>query len=154
MSDPWPYNGPIARADGIKSFNHYLWPLEEDSFWPSHKPGLRVSSRFHFSVVGLSDGRWSVSGWIYDIEAGRGVFSTRKQALRTAVAKFIRLIRAARTWKNNDGGHHMDHLNDEQAQSLINYAYQALHRPPPTIKPIKKQKKITGLPLLDYGQPA
>jgi hypothetical protein len=129
--DPWPYDGPIRRADGCASFNHYLWPLDEDWYWANRAfDHSRVSSCFNFSVVALNDGRWSTSGMICDIErneeSGRPcVFPTREQAMRHAIARFIRLCRAARKWD----GFNSDRLSHEWSERLIGWALGILDRP-------------------------
>jgi len=105
----------ILRADGVKPFNGYLWPTED--WQPSHDKrfcNLRGVHRFHFSIVALADGRFSIEGMTCCIEqntdnpyppkgeapSGRPVvFESRTAAIRTAAARMIRDILASRFWE-------------------------------------------------------
>lgn len=104
------YDSPIKRADGTVPYNGYLWPTE--SWWPSNDPKLRNKCRgnWHFEVIHLADGRFSIEGTVCQIEAnsttpflrpgdkpGRPVvFADRAAAIRTSAARMIREIRYAR----------------------------------------------------------
>lgn len=150
--DPNPYDGPIERADGVRPFNRYLWPMEGDSWWAYNTFGHRVSGRFHFEVVALADGRWSTEGFVWAIEDGKYygrpcVFATRRQAIRVAAAGFIRLCRNARRWTG------CDRLSDDQAQMLIDWALGIAGRPAVHLRPLPVPAPVeprTGLPLFDY----
>lgn len=156
--DPFPYDGPIARADGVRPFNHYLWPTE--SWWAYDEFGHRgFSGLFHFGIIALNDGRFATNGFIWQIEANnndalgvRGrpvVFETREKAIRIAVARFIRLCRWATSWEGSS-----DRLTPENSRKAINWALGIAKRPardfapivPPAPKPIP-----TGMPLFDHG---
>lgn len=160
--DPFPYEGPIARADGVRPFNHYLWPTED--WWAYDEFGYRgFTGRHHFGIIALADGRWSISGFVREIEAnsdrpfsrqgdGTGrpvVFNTRDEALRVAVARFIRLCRLARGWT---GTH--DHLTEENCGKAVNWALAIAKRPPASLRPIEVAAPKTGLPLFDHGAAA
>lgn len=152
--DPQPYDGPIERADGRRPFNNYLWPMEGDQWWAYDTFGHRgVSGRFHFEVIALADGRWSTYGSVYSIEIGTdcydrpGVFDTREKAIRIAAARFIRLCRWARRWNGPD------HLTNERAEQLINWALEIAKRPPTAaLRPIPAPRRKVGLPLFDHGE--
>jgi hypothetical protein len=138
------YDGPTQRADGRRPYNGYLSPMEGDWYWANRLLDRRISSRFEFSIVALSDGRWSVSGLVSDIETGSRVFPTREAALRSSVATFIRMVRNARRWPG------YDHLSEEAAQRLILWALDIAGEPPAILKPIAVKVQRTGLPLLDF----
>jgi hypothetical protein len=158
--DPAPYDGPIARADGRRPFNMYLYPTEW--WWAYDEFGHRgFSGRFHFGIIALNDGRWATEGSVSQIEAnsdnphgmwkkpGRPVvFDTREKAVRIAAARFLRLCRWARTW---DGP---DHLTEENCRKAVNWALSIAKRPAiefsPIPPPIPPAPKPTGLPILDY----
>lgn len=151
-ADPFPYDGDIARADGVRPFNHYLWPLHGDEWWANRETGLgRVSGRFHFDVIALADGRWSTTGFVAQIERGcdeRGaavVFDSREKAVRSAVARFICLCRWARRWERTP-----DHLTEEMAARLINWALAISGATPMVFHPIARPKTKTGLALFDW----
>lgn len=151
--DPWKYDGPLRRVDGKRAYNHYFWPLQRDWYHTSHweNPLLlqRLSYPNSISVVALADGRWSTEGTTYGIEANQDcygrpcVFPTRSQALRHAVARFIRQCRAARHW---DG---LNRISHEQCQLAINWALAIVARPPIALPSPKPKVQKTGLPLFD-----
>jgi len=64
--DPSPYDGPIERVDGVRPYNRYLWATED--WWANRELDDRFSSRFHFGIIALSDGRFSVEGTVTAIE--------------------------------------------------------------------------------------
>jgi hypothetical protein len=153
--DPRPYDGPIERADGRRSFNMHFWPMAGDSWWAYDEFGHRgFSGRFHFEVIGLADGRWSTYGSVYSIESnedcyGRScVFDTREKAIRIAAARFIRLCRRSRKWD------YPDHLTEENCRRAINWALGIARRPAiefaPIVPPTPKLV-VTGMPLFDHG---
>ncbi|RUV98296.1 hypothetical protein EOA88_00205 [Mesorhizobium sp. M5C.F.Ca.IN.020.14.1.1] len=162
--DPFPYDGPIARADGIRPRNHYLYPTE--SWWAYHEFGYNgFTGRFHFGIVALNDGRWATDGFVWQIEANSDnalgmadrpgkpvVFATREQAIRIAAARFIRLCRWATKWQGTP-----DYLRLENSRKAINWALSIAKRPPIDFAPIlppAPKPVLTGLPLLDFGVPA
>lgn len=151
--DPFPYEGEITRADGVRPFNHYLWPLSGDQWWAYHDTsiGFRATGRFHIEVIALADGRWSSSGSVADIERGsdmRGapvVFDARDKAIRSAVARFIRLCRWARRWERTP-----DYLTEQMASKLINWALSIAGAPPAALRPIARPRVKTGMALFDW----
>lgn len=160
-SDPAPYDGHIARADGRRPFNRYLWPTE--SWWAYDALGyVAVSGRFHFGIIALNDGRWSISGSISEIEANSDnphgmwqrsgkpvVFETRKKAIRISVARFIRLCRWARRWEGT-----RDRLTEENCRKAINWSLEIANRKPIDFRPVPtppQRPALTGLPIFDYG---
>jgi hypothetical protein len=153
--DPNPYDGPILRADGRRSFNRYFWPMAGDSWWAYNEDAFwRVSGRFHFEVIGLADGRWSTYGSVSSIEKNEDpwghpcVYGSREKAIRIAAARFIRMCRRARRWSGSD------HMTEEMAARVINWALAIAKRPPQTLAPLPAPPAAppppTGLPLLDY----
>lgn len=154
--DPFPFDGPITRADGVRPFNGYLWPTE--SWWAYHEFGHNgFSGRFHFGIVALADGRWATAGFVWQIETnsdnphgtmsrpGRPVvFKTRDHALRIAVARFIRLCRWARRWTGTP-----DHLTEANCQRTVNWALAIAKRPGAALMPLPLPRARTGLPLFD-----
>ena len=150
--DPDPYDGLIRRADGVRPYNHYLWPTE--SWWASH----RIHSRWHFGIVALADGRFSTEGCVYSIEKNDDfgkpcVFSTRTKALRTAAARMIRIARHSKNW---DGLSHGG-LKGNMLAEVINWTRNvvALETGKPVPKPVYIQEPLpvyreTGLPLFDF----
>lgn len=148
--DPQPYDGPICRADGRKSFNGYFWPMGGDNFYP-REDGVceRVHSWYHFSIVGLADGRWSVSGFLHQIEAGERVFETREAALRSSIAEFIWKVR--RGCRSTD---RMFQLSADDGRELIAWALSKLDLVATAISipelPAPPRQSI-GLPLFDFG---
>lgn len=119
--DPWPYSGPLRRADGAAPFNHHLWPMG-DAFHPSALEPVRVPGWFYWYVIPLNNGCWLADGYINSKQ-----YPTRTAALRVAAAKVIRRARAARHWRGMDG------LDDEQFRALIGWVYGTLERPAPRI---------------------
>lgn len=155
-ADPFPYDGPIARADGVRPYNHYLWPTE--SWWPNREIGYHIDGRWFFGIVALADGRFSTEGSVFLIErdgsrSGRPcVFITRSTAIRTAAARMIRSARQSRHWEGLSHGGLRGHL----LADLINWALQIVARE--TGKPAPKlivfseaepHRAKTGLPLFD-----
>ena len=102
--DPWPYVGPIARADGEGPYNMFLLPLPGDSWWANYELGTLIDPRWHFDVVALADGRFSTVGQVTAIERGTDshgrqvVFPDRIAAVRAAAARMIRQARDSRDW--------------------------------------------------------
>ena len=107
------YNSEIKRADGDVPYNGYLWPTED--WWPGHSVELRnrVPNQWHFGIIALSNGSFSIDGVVYHIENNyddpqngyynpaqnrKVVFSTRREAIRTAAARLIREIRRSHYW--------------------------------------------------------
>lgn len=159
-NDPWPYDGPIERADGRRPYNRYLWPLGDDDWWAYDTFGHRgVSERFHFCVIALAPTgehgpRWSTSGFVWEIErnavadvdARPVVFDTREKAVRIAAARFIRMCRHARRWNGPN------HLTEERCAQLIGWALEIAGRPGEVaLRPLPPVRKPTGLPLFDVG---
>lgn len=158
--DPWPYDGPIERADGVRPYNHYLWPSE--SWWPCHDEAKfrTVSPRHNFGIVHLKDGRFATEGTVWSIEENKGsddrpcVFKTRVAAIRIAAARAIRLARASRAWPYGQA------LDRQRMADVINW-YRAIvaresgkpePRPvtvpePPEPPPVRLE---AGLPLFDF----
>jgi len=156
-TDPSPYHGPIERVDGTRPYNHYLWPLPDDQWWANGQLGNRIDSRWHFSVVALKDGRYSVEGSVYSIEdndyAGDPVvFPTREKAIRISAARMIRAARWSRNWDWRYGG-----LNGEKLASVVNWAREIVaketgkEKPKPRFfKEQQREPQKTGLPLFDF----
>lgn len=156
--DPHPYDGPIERADGVRPYNHYLWPTE--SWWPEDRDlGHCVHSRWHFGIVALADGRFSVEGSVFSIERntdgfGRPcVFGSRTEAIRTAAARMLRMARRSRKWEAFGTGK----LEGSRLAAVINWARQIVARETgeqdPRLVHVKEPPPIrhkTGLPLFDY----
>lgn len=159
--DPFPYDGPIARVDGARPYNGYLWPTE--SWWAYNEFGHHgFSGRFHFGIIALNDGRYATEGFVWQIEANsddpRGVrdrpgrpvvFDTRDQAIRIAAARFIRLCRRATSWQGSP-----DCLSAVNSRKAINWALGIAKRPASKFLPIAPaapKPARTGLALFDYG---
>jgi hypothetical protein len=121
--DPFPYHGPLRRADGVAPFNHYLWPLEGDWFWASRELDRHYSSLWNFCAVALNDGTWLAHGFVWE-----KAYPTRIAALRASAAAMLRSARNARHWKG------MDAVSNEQFEQLVKWVYEILDRPPPPIK--------------------
>ncbi|PTW37208.1 hypothetical protein [Rhodovulum kholense] len=84
--DPWPYDGPIQRADGARPFNHYLWPTEQ---WvASRETRLNNTFDMRIEITHLADKRFLTCGWVLGIETGTDfygrpcVFDDRTVAIR------------------------------------------------------------------------
>jgi hypothetical protein len=157
--DPWPYDGPIERADGIRPYNHYLWPTE--SWWPNREAKFKtVSPRHNFGIVHLKDGRFSTEGAVYYIEKNRGiydlpcVFETRLAAIRIAAARAIQLARASSKFPYGQA------LIGQQLADVINWYRSVVAsesgkpepRPvkvsePPAPPPVRPED---GLPLFEF----
>ncbi len=149
--DPSPYDGPIERVDGVRPYNRYLWATED--WWANRELDDRFSSRFHFGIIALSDGRFSVEGTVTAIEENSYggelcVFETRTLAIRIAAARLIVLARASRDW---DGG-----LKGLRLAELINWVRSVVAketgtpvRKPVVIKEPPQERPSTGFPLLD-----
>jgi len=121
--DPFPYEGPIAAADGTRPWNHYLWPTE--SWWISHEPEFRgFPGLFHFGYVALMDGRFSTDGEVYSIEQDcncdgqRCLFATRAAAIRASAA---RMIRAMRGMARHESPYMLTSLSREHMQRGVNW---------------------------------
>ncbi len=159
INDPHPYDGPIERADGTRPYNQYLWPTE--SWWANRDMGYRFSSRFHFGIVALADGRFSTSGFVWNIEknecAGRPcVFADRTSAIRSAAAQLIRLARALS--RDKDRGTYQEKLQGSDLARLINWVLDTVTRETGgnrssvvTVKEPPPKKVSTGYPLLDLA---
>lgn len=165
-SDPRPYDGPIERADGVRPYNHYLWPTE---CWAAQDaPQLRlVPYDFRIAIIALADGHFSISGSLCDIEHGRYhtglnefagrccVFDTRTAAIRASAYETITLARrCARDdrWASIRG-RDCRHLMPD----VINWARSTVAletgKPAPLQRAIKLPKaapKPTGLALFDH----
>lgn len=160
-NDPWPYHGPIMRADGVKPYNHHLWPLTGDDWWANRSLGDRFDGRWHFCVYALADGTFATTGFIPNIEdndyAGRPcVFDNRDKAIRIAAARMIRVARASRKWS----GYNTGALKGEKLAMVINWARSvvAAETGKPTPKPVSIKPEIapviikkTGMPLFDHA---
>lgn len=163
------YTGPIRRADGAVPYYWHLWPLPRDEWWASWTLHRSYDSDWHFSVVGLADGRWSVDGNVYNIRdnddqsgwRGPGprrpgrpvVFPTREAAIRVAAA---RMLRAAHSVFRRPGP--VLRLTSDQYTRLVHWTLRivaqetggrpartvAVYVPPPEPVP-------TGLPLFDHA---
>lgn len=146
--DPWPYQGNLRRVDGVAPYNHYLWPLDRDWYWANKTFGHhRCSSRWHFSAVALSDGRWLSDGFVRDDEADMTFFPTRQAALRHSAADMLRTIRHARSWAK---GFSSDHVAPELYVDLVKWTFEMLGLPARslTIKPeLPSKPQWVDLPL-------
>jgi hypothetical protein len=107
--DLYDYASEIRGADGQIPYNGYLWPSEQ--WWPGHseEPSIRVPVQWHFGIIALDNGQFSIDGVvshieknsdnIYEPSQGRKVvFATRRAAIRTAAARLIRKIRKSHYW--------------------------------------------------------
>ena len=97
--DPWPYDGPIERADGRRPFNRYLWPTE---YWSANQTRAcrRLDGDWRIEIIALKGGQWATDGCVWEIERNdkhgwRVLYDTRKACLRTAAARLIRDARTA-----------------------------------------------------------
>ena len=150
QEDPHPYHGPIARIDGKRPYNHFLWPMDADSFWSNRDmDGHHRYRSMWLKVVALNDGRWSTTGFVYSMDEAT-VFATRDAALRSAARTLIIEIRAARKWSG------FDRLSNDDAIALITWvrgvvAKETGKSAPESIAmyypPVPKPK--VGLPLFD-----
>lgn len=165
---PQRYTGPIQRADGTRPFNGYLWPTE--SWWAYHEPGKRWwDSRIRICIVHLWDGRWAVNGFLWAIQTNsrryswtvapgqlprRNCFATRREAVRTAAADLLRMLRSARRWKDHQLGRDPVHWAE-----AVNWALATAHReadraePPLRLhrEPLPPPVRPSGMPLFDHG---
>ena len=154
--EPFPYEGIIARADGVRPFNHHLWHTE--FYCAGHESRTRhIHTRWAFGIIALLDGRFSIEGSVRAIEkndySGRPVvFPTRVEALRTAAARMIRIARRSGSWDYQFGG-----LKGEKLATVINWARNVVAREtdkpepkPVSVKDIPVYRR-TGLPLFDFG---
>lgn len=153
--DPFPYDGPIVRADGTKSFNSYLWPTEW--WWANREIHRNIDSRWNFHIVALLDGRFSIEGCVHFIErneyAGKKiVFATREEAIRISAARMIRVARKSGSWGYQYGG-----LQGEKLAQVVNWAREVARREsgravakPVTFKEPPPPYRPTGLPLFDF----
>lgn len=116
--DPRPYDGPIARIDGTRPFNHYLWPIQGDWF---HVP-RGINSRYSFGVVALADGRWLADGHI-----DGQTYPDRTAAMRAAAARVIRTARNARHWSRPY------QLTAQEALDVMAWVYSVLAQPAPAL---------------------
>ena len=150
--DPFPYDGPLRRVDGVAPYNHYLWPLDRDWYWARKDLDDRISSRWHFSAIALADGRWLSSGHIRD-ESRMQFFETREAALRHSAAEFLRTIRGARHWDRYRFG--SDYVSPELYVRLVAWVTAVLKRKPLrlTVKPAPPKPPVwSDLPLFaEYG---
>lgn len=164
---PVRYTGPIERADGRRPYNGYLWPTE--SWWAYHEAGKRVwDSRIRICIVHLWDGCWAVDGFVWQIQKDsrrftweatpeqlprRNCFATRREAIRTAAADTLRMLRSARRW---DG--HMLSRDPVHWAEAVNWVIATAHREadrsPPTLQlhrdPPPPPVRLTGMPLFDH----
>ena len=152
------YDGPIARADGVRPYNNYLWFTE--SWSALDDLSNRYNSRWIIGIIALIDGRFATQGDVRSIEKNdyggwKVVFATRNQAIRTAAARMIRRARISRGWTGMwDGG-----LQGKKLEAVINWALGVVARetggpaarpilvkevPPPVVK--------SKFPLLDFGR--
>lgn len=124
-NDPSPYHGPIARADGVRPYNHYLWPTE---VWAANRePGLSamIYQIWRIEVIALLDGRWSTIGSVHRIEEDRDYdgnrccFVTREEAIRASAA---RIVRKARLWRGQTDYFGRPLISDPQAFGVIAWA--------------------------------
>ncbi len=154
--DPQPYDGPIARADGLRPFNRYL--LHTEFYCAGHEAIHRhIHTRWFFGIVALLDGRFSIEGSVWAIEkndyCGKPVvFATRAEAIRTGAARMIRRARRSGNWDYQFGG-----LKGKYLAEVINWALAVVARETskPEPKPVQVKEpppeyRKTGLPLLDY----
>lgn len=121
----------ILRADGLKPSKHGYIPHSE--IWFLNRGGdycRRFSGRWHFCYVALSDGRFSVSGMLWDIkndedglDGGRNNFPTRAAAIRAAAARLIRIMRGSRNWFG-----HWDHLIGRDLAIAVNWVLDTVNR--------------------------
>ena len=152
-TDPWPYDGPIERADGRRPFNRYLWPTERWVF--EHETGILSDFMMRIEVVWLADGRFATSGFVHDIEqhidskGQRCVFADRSVAIRASAARMIRLCRAAVRHGFGWTGLH-------RAPEIITWAREVVARETGSETPKaiafqmpKPRPAPTGLPLFD-----
>lgn len=159
--DPWPYDGPISRADGVRPYNHYLWPMPADSWWANRSLDHTLDPRWHFSVVALADGTFSTTGSVCSIEANADgcyrdrpcVFPTRIEAMRASAARMIRIARGSRNWPHPGYGR----LRGNDLARVINWALSVVAeesgRPAPrevNVKTPPPPRRATGLPLFDF----
>lgn len=159
-SDPFPYDGPIERVDGVRPFNRFLWPTEQWSFYDEH-PERYVDFSMRIEIVALVDGRFSTDGFTYNIEDGRRygrercVFQSRSDALRASAAGMIRQCR----YTIRNGWKRMG-VTPQTAPMIIGWARAVVARETggPTPKPIGIRvpplpvtRRKTGLPLFDAG---
>lgn len=171
------YDSPIRAVDGTVPYNGYLWPTE--SWWPGHTKEFRhrmSGGWFHFEIVALADGRFSIDGTVSHIEGNTTVprwrdedpaglpvvFETRSAAIRTGAARMIREMRQAQTW-GKVGPMDGYRLDRETLEDVINWTLQqvakACNEPMARlvrlVPPIVNERKDgaleeTGLELLDY----
>lgn len=121
----------ILRADGLKPSKHGYIPHSE--IWFLNRGGeycRRFSCRWHFCYVALSDGRFVLSGCVYDIKKdhdstleGRNNFPTRTTAIRAAAARLIRVMRGSRNW-----GGHWDQLMSRDLAIAVNWVLDTVNR--------------------------
>lgn len=158
--DPFPYDGPIARADGARPFNRYLWPSEQWVFYREH-PRSHVDFEMRIEIVALADGRFATCGFVHSIErevdlnGRRCVFTCRRAAVRASAARTIRLCRlmVRNDWKRPG-------ITAQTMPEIISWARTVAARetggaaprpisvyvPPPQPAP----RARTGLPLFDF----
>lgn len=156
-NDPSPYAGPIERADGVRPWNHYLWPTER---WSAcEELSDRINGRWAFSIVALADGRFSIEGCVRNIEKNNYankpcVFPTRNEAIRIAASRMIRAARWSRNW-----GYAYGSLQGHRLAEVINWARKVVAhetgKPEPKSVQIKEplpEYRKTGLPLFDFQE--
>ncbi len=168
--DLYDYNSPIKRADGQVPFNDHLWPTQ--SWWPCHTAQFRhVDSRWHFFIIELNDGRFSIDMAVWHIAHNSSdpyarpgekpglpvVFESRSLAIRTAAARMITALRKATRWpKAYQNGYGV--LHGSQLAAVINWTLaqvaEATSQPQPRVvcipDPLKPPQK-TGLDLFDFA---
>ena len=162
------YDSPIKRADGQVPFNDHLWPTQ--SWWPCHTAQFRnVDSRWHFHIIALNDGRFSIDMAVWHISHNNSdpyarpgekqglpvVFESRSLAIRTAAARMITALRRARHWPRaySTGALHGSQLANVINWTLVQVAEATAHKAPRTVHiPDPPQpSRETGLALFDYA---
>jgi hypothetical protein len=130
-ANPW----GLYRVDGTGPYNGHFWPMRDDEYRAYEDLDDRriehIQDRLkRVWIVGLQDGRWMSQGHIYKQQ----FFATREAALRSAVARYLRLLRYAnRKWK--DSGHsYTGRLPDDLFEKLVEWAYSVLGRAAPKVR--------------------
>ena len=135
--DLYDHDSPIRDIYGHVPFNGHLWPTE--SWWPDHDDSMPKGEfcRYHFGVVALQDGRFSVDGVVdhiihndaegilrrYDDPRREPVvFESRIVAIRTAAARMLRAAAASRKWEW--GGAFSGRMTNETLSILYNWTME------------------------------
>jgi hypothetical protein len=135
--DLYDHESPIRRIDGTVPFNGHLWPTE--SWWPDHDKSMPQGKffRFHFGIVALEDGRFSVDGDVDSIihNDTEGilrryddprrvpvVFESRIVAIRTAAARMLKSAAAFR--KLEGAGALSGRMTNELLSILYNWTME------------------------------